>query len=140
MTIVGDADDDDTETVEVERQCIALNGETQVFRADVPLGAIRVGDTVGDVYCRVINASGTYITDVAEIGIAEVTQRGVMQAVDIFGLVPGGEYVVPFHDDVTLCLLGRGDYLFISATSQPRTEGIAKPSGAGGGAEGLSLT
>ncbi len=75
----------------------------------------------GNTYCRLIAADGSYITSPAEIGVSSVISLGVVDAVDVFGQLPGGDTVVPFVAPVTVCLRGSGDVLFLSAADASRT-------------------
>lgn len=74
----------------------------------------------GNSYSRVIAVNGNFVRSPGEIGIAGLIDRGVQQAVDVFGMLPGGTSVVPFNSPVRVCLQGEGDVIFLSAADQPR--------------------
>ncbi|MBL8133405.1 MAG: SH3 domain-containing protein, partial [Anaerolineae bacterium] len=46
---------------------------------------------------------------------------GVIQAVDMFGLLPDGSPVVPFISPMTICMRGVGSAIFLSAANAART-------------------
>ena len=76
---------------------------------------------VGNTYCHLIALDGRYVTSPAEIGVQSVLDLGVVDAVDVFGELPGGTSVVLFVSPVTVCLRGSGDVLFLSASDVSRT-------------------
>jgi len=75
----------------------------------------------GNVFCRIIVKDSQVITSLAEIGVLPVIQAGVIQAVDMFGLLPDGTPVVPFIRPMTVCLRGSGTAIFLSAENSLRT-------------------
>lgn len=77
--------------------------------------------TNGNVFCRVINENGVYVTSAAEIGNAALISRGVLQAIDVFGLTTNGSPFVSFNTPVRICLQGDGVLVFLDATQQPRS-------------------
>lgn len=92
-------------------------GVDTIVRANVPNNTI----TDGSVFCRVLNKNGTSVTGSDEIGNLSVLQRGVIEAVDVFGLHFDGAPVVPFNTPVQVCLQGSGTLLFLDAVQSPRT-------------------
>jgi len=84
-------------------------------------GNVVRGDIYGSVYCRIIVKDAQVITRLAEIGVLSVIQAGVLQAVDMFGLLPDGSPVVPFIQPMTICLRGVGSAIFLSAEDSLRT-------------------
>lgn len=84
-------------------------------------GNVRVGNITGNVFCRIIVQDDQVITNYAEIGIQSVIDLGVVQAVDLFGLLPDGSPVVPFVAPMRVCLRGTGDAIFLTAATAART-------------------
>ncbi len=98
--------------------CSDSSGTTNsIVRATVPGGTI----TNGSVFCRVIAQNSTFIESADEVGIQTILDQGVVQAVDVFGLLAGGQSVVAFNDPVQICLAGSGAYYFIDASKSPRS-------------------
>ncbi|MBL8132356.1 MAG: hypothetical protein JNL42_10910, partial [Anaerolineae bacterium] len=75
----------------------------------------------GNVFCRIIVKDAQIITTLSEIGVESVIQAGVIQAVDMFGLLPDGSPVVPFISPMTICMRGVGSAIFLSAANAART-------------------
>jgi hypothetical protein len=76
----------------------------------------------GNAYCSVLALNGNYVRSSGQIGVLSILELGVVQAVDVYGLLPGGFPVVPFESPVQICLAGSGDVLFLSSfdtTPQP---------------------
>ena len=99
--------------------CANLDGSTtDLVRADVP------SDTVaqGSVFCRALVENGALRSgeNLAEIGVPAVLARGVLQAVDVFGLDHSGHSVSHFTAPVRVCLRGDGALLYLDATTAPR--------------------
>lgn len=84
-------------------------------------GNVRVGTITGSVFCRIIVQDDQVITSLAEIGIQSVIDLGVVQAVDLFGLLPDGSPVVPFVAPMRVCLRGTGDAIYLTAATSART-------------------
>jgi hypothetical protein len=80
------------------------------------------GDPVpgGAVRCHVLNRNGLYVENPGQIGVQSLIDLGVMQAVDIYGIMPDGRSVVPFQSPVYACLRGTDQVVFLSAADQPR--------------------
>ncbi len=84
--------------------------------------ATRTGTvTDGGVFCRIIAKNGVFVRSSNEIGLQSVLDRGVIQAVDVFGLLANGQSVVAFNTPVQICLPGSGTFLFIDASKSPRS-------------------
>ena len=100
--------------------CADLNGVTSaIIRADVPAGAV----PGGSVFCRVIAENGVFRNpaETARVGVMSVLERGVIQAVDIFGLLHNGQPVTSFSAPFRVCLQGQGVMVYLDATTAPRT-------------------
>lgn len=100
--------------------CADLNGTTSaIIRADVPAGAV----PGGSVFCRVIAENGVFRNpaETARVGVMSVLERGVIQAVDIFGLLHNGQPVTSFSAPFRVCLQGQGVMVYLDATTAPRT-------------------
>jgi hypothetical protein len=82
---------------------------------------VRVGNIYGNVFCRIIVQDDQVITSYAEIGVQSVIDLGVVQAVDLFGLLPDGSPVVPFISSMRVCLRGIGAAIFLTAATAART-------------------
>ncbi len=74
----------------------------------------------GNTYCRIIVKDSAVITQIAEVGDLAVVNRGVIQAVDIFGMFPEGETWNDLRTPVRVCLRGTGDVLFLDADTSRR--------------------
>ncbi|MBK8022038.1 MAG: SH3 domain-containing protein [Chloroflexi bacterium] len=85
------------------------------------IGNVMRFSITGNVFCRIIVKDAQVITSLAEIGVDSVVQAGVVQAVDMFGLLPDGSPVVPFISPMTICLRGSGSAIFLSAANASRT-------------------
>ncbi|HEX2964321.1 MAG TPA: metallophosphoesterase [Syntrophorhabdaceae bacterium] len=97
--------------------CADFSGTTNaIVRADVPSGTV----TDGSVFCRVIAENSSFVHDPAEIGNMDVLNRGVIQAVDVFGMTHSGAGVSNFNSSVKVCLSGAGSVMYLNATTQPR--------------------
>ena len=66
-------------------------------------GDVQANGVFGSVFCRIIVKDSTVVTNLGEIGVQSVVNQGVVQAVDLFGLLPSGAPVVPLIDPM-LCL------------------------------------
>lgn len=82
---------------------------------------VKLGDQYGNTYCHVIALDGKITTSPSEIGIQSVLDLGVLQAVDVTGLLPNGIPVVPFLRPLHICMKGTGDILFLNAATSART-------------------
>lgn len=97
--------------------CPDVTGITNpIVRAAIPSGTV----SGGSVYCRIIAQSGTFVRTSAEIGSAAVLNQGVIQAVDVFGMLPGGQWVTNFSANVEVCLQGSGSLVYLDARQSPR--------------------
>ncbi|PJF40167.1 MAG: hypothetical protein CUN54_06315 [Phototrophicales bacterium] len=97
--------------------CSFFDGSVnEIVRADVPDLTV----TDGSVFCRVIAENGNFVTSQAEIGHIAVIQRGVIQAVDVFGLRMNGDPAPDFNGFVNICLRGTGNFYYLSALQSPR--------------------
>ncbi|NUQ06188.1 MAG: hypothetical protein HUU31_20035 [Anaerolineae bacterium] len=78
---------------------------------------------VGNAYCRVIALHGDFVTSAEEIGDAGVLGLGVVNAVDIFGLLPDGTPANNFTRVMQVCMrASSGDMLmFAAASGVPRS-------------------
>ncbi len=81
-------------------------------------GNIQLNGVFGDTFCRIIVADARVITYLAEVGNATLINLNIVQAVDVFGLLPSGTPVVPFVTPVNICLRGAGTVYFLSASSR----------------------
>jgi hypothetical protein len=82
---------------------------------------VRRDNIRGNTYCHIITKERETITKDAEIGNLFVLNLGVIQAVDLNGMLPDGSSVVPFETPVYLCLRGQGEVLFLNAATSSRT-------------------
>jgi hypothetical protein len=77
-------------------------------------GQAVLNNVYGDVYCRVLVQDSTQVGNgYAEIGDADVISKGVFQAVNVYGLVPGGIPTDTFVAPVQICLKGSGPVLWL---------------------------
>ncbi|MDZ4769496.1 MAG: DUF4394 domain-containing protein [Chloroflexota bacterium] len=92
--------------------CADFNGSTSaVVRAGLPDGR------QANVFCRVLAENGALSPQAgAQIGVAQVIQRGVIQAVDVFSPYQ----TQSFGTGAVVCLLGTGSFVFLDATQTPR--------------------
>jgi hypothetical protein len=100
--------------------CSLMGGGTNIIvRADVPAGTV----TGGSVFCRVIVENSVYVNgnSPAEVGNQDVINRGVVQAVDVFGLLTSGLPQPDFNASIKVCLQGSGGFLYLNALTAPRT-------------------
>lgn len=74
----------------------------------------------GAVYCREIARDGEYLVNPGAIGNQRVIERSVLQAYDVFSLTVEGGSAQPFTHAITICLEGRGDFLFLPVFGSPR--------------------
>ncbi len=79
------------------------------------IGNLQANGLFGDTYCHVINLDGMYITSAAEVGNLDMINLGIVQAVDVYGLLPGGIPITQFSSPAQICLRGTGSVYFISA-------------------------
>src|SRR5690606_5178359 len=91
------------------------NEVNPVVRAIVPDNVVRNGNVFG----RVLVENGVYIESSGTIGVLDLLNRGVWQAVDVFALSDFGS-ITRFDVPVTVCLLGTGDLFYLDATLAPR--------------------
>ena len=100
--------------------CMNLATETNGAMTGVGgIGNVGLNGTFGNSYCHVINLEGQYLPDTltgsAQLGEPSVIQLGVVQAVDVFGLLPGGFSETDFNTPLSICLRGTGTVYFISS-------------------------
>jgi hypothetical protein len=88
-------------------------------------GAIAASCADG-VYFHQVVIDGEFLTNPAEIGIQSILDLGVLHAVNLVGMGPGGTPTMQFNPPLTICLRGTGDILFVSASDLTRT--IQRPS------------
>ncbi|MBE2181998.1 MAG: hypothetical protein IAE89_01115 [Anaerolineae bacterium] len=97
--------------------CNLIGGGTNsVVRANVPDNTV----TRGSVFCQVIVEHRQYIRTSAEIGIPEVIALEPIQAVEVFGLLHTGDSSPDFNNSITVCLMGSGRMIYLSALQAPR--------------------
>ncbi len=80
------------------------------------------GTTTGNVYGNVLVQDGQFIANPATIGIPELLNMHILQAIDLYGLLPGGVSTFDFVSPLRVCLRGTGSVLFVDA----RTHTIQK--------------
>ena len=100
--------------------CADFNGTSSaIVRADVPAGTL----PNGNVFCRVLieNGAARNADSLAQIGVEAILQRGILQAVDVFGLLTNGVPEAHFAGGVHVCLQGSGTLVYLDATTSPRT-------------------
>lgn len=85
---------------------------------------VQVGDVYGSVFCRIIVKNNAVSSSLSEIGVQSVIDQGVLQAVDLFGLLPGGGSVVPLINPVHVCLRGQGSVIYLDAAGVARTPSV----------------
>ena len=103
-------------------QCENLAAKTDgAMTASGGSGDVQVNGVYGNVFCRVIVKNSAVITNLAEIGVQSVIDQGVVQAVDLFGLLPNGSPVVPLISPIGVCLRGQGSMVLLSAADVART-------------------
>jgi len=95
-------------------------------------GNILLNNVRGDTYCRIIVADGRVITYLAEVGNATLINLNIVQAVDVFGLLPSGAPVVPFVTPVNICMRGAGTVYFLSANDRSTPAALASTPGSTG--------
>ena len=84
-----------------------------------------VRSLTGSTYCRVVVYDSQVQTTLAEIGNLEVIQRGVIQAVDLVGMLPEGETWNSFRTPARVCLRGDGDIHYINEQDAARAVRVA---------------
>lgn len=87
------------------------------------------GSTTGNVYGSVIVQDGQFLADPAMIGIPELLKLNIKQAINLFGLLPGGVSTFDFVSPVTVCLRGSGPVFFVDAETHTIHELPGTPSG-----------
>lgn len=93
---------------------IGTTADTVVL-ASAPAGTV----LDGGVFCRVLAQNRKFIGNPGQIGNADLLDREVIQAVDVFGQRKG--YGVPqFNNRVFVCLQGSGSLYYLDATEAPR--------------------
>jgi CSLREA domain-containing protein len=121
-----------TPTPSLAGLCADLTGQTNpVVRADIPPGAV----PGGNVYCRVLAQDGQFKEGFSgeRIGNQAVLNLGVIQAVDVYGLLPNGISAPDFSAPVTVCLLGTGSLVYLDALNAPRPPVILTNTSSNGG-------
>jgi YVTN family beta-propeller protein len=102
----------------------ADNLETQTNGAMTASGGmnnVSRDGTTGNTYARVLVQDGQFIRSAAEIGVPELLGQTILQAVNLYGMLPGGATVNPFNTSVNLCLKGSGVVYWIDAAATQRT-------------------
>lgn len=84
-------------------------------------GNISDGGTTGSSYVKLIALNGQFYGDPSSIGNMELLNMGILAAVDVFGLLPGGVSATDFTTPVTVCFAGTGAVYFLSANDPTRT-------------------
>lgn len=98
--------------------CGNFDGSTSaVIRASIPDGTVSGGNAI---YCRLLAENGSFVDNPAAIGNDTVLGLDIVQAVDIY-VLPNSS---PFNNGVRVCLLGRGDFMFLDASTSPRTPNL----------------
>jgi hypothetical protein len=87
------------------------------------------GAVTGNVYGTPIVVDGQFIADPATIGIPELLRLNIKQAVNLFGLLPGGVSTFDFVSPVTVCLRGSGPVFFVDAETHTVQNLPGTPSG-----------
>jgi len=102
----------------ISSACRNVDGQANsVVRIGVPDDAVAGG--AGVAGCRVIHDGSGFVLSPAVIGNLGVIRRGVLAAVDVFG-ISGGNSVTNFGTEVQLCLRGTGTMIFLNANTTPR--------------------
>lgn len=89
--------------------CTDFNGA----REGAPLIA-NVPDDVYGLYCRVIAEDGLFLRAAGAIGNQEIIDQGIIHAVDVYSPNGGGT------NNVTICLRGTGQLVYLNAADSPR--------------------
>jgi hypothetical protein len=92
-------------------------------------GNINQNGTTGSSYVKLIALNGEFYGDPSSIGNMELLNMGVLAAVDVFGLLPGGVSETNFATPVTVCFAGSGAVYFLSANDPTRTPVLLAGSG-----------
>ncbi|MBE2184865.1 MAG: SH3 domain-containing protein, partial [Anaerolineae bacterium] len=79
------------------------------------IGNVALNGVYGNTYCSVLVLNGEYRRNPAEIGNASMVGQGVVQALDVYGLLPDGVSVVPFQTPAQICFAGSGSVYFLSS-------------------------
>jgi VCBS repeat-containing protein len=109
--------------------CADFDGsQSGVVRASVPGGTV----TGGGVYCRVLVENQAFVQPAGEIGVASIINLGILQAVEVFGMLPDGTAAPAFNNGLTVCLLGEGKLIFLNALTMPRAASWVTTFQAGG--------
>src|SRR5690606_32455839 len=87
-----------------------------IVRAQVADGTV----SDGGVFCRVLVENGSFRGDPGQMGDLRLIELGIVQAVDVFGLMAGGQAIVPFNQPVYVCLRGTGVLYYADASNAPR--------------------
>lgn len=81
------------------------------------IGAANANGISGNVYAQPIVVDGIFVRLAAEIGVQSLIDRGVVQAVDVFGLLPNGVSAMTFAPPVRICLRASGGTLYFRDAS-----------------------
>ena len=81
------------------------------------IGNVELNGTYGNTYCTVITLRGEFLRSSAQIGNASILAQGVVHAVDVYGLLPSGNSVVPFLRPAQICFAGSGSIYFLSSVA-----------------------
>ncbi|MEO8393699.1 MAG: hypothetical protein ABI700_11975 [Chloroflexota bacterium] len=107
-------------TPEVSDQNNPLPTCADLYNANLRVSDLDDAVLDGAVYCREIARDGEYVVNPGAIGDQSVIERGVLQAYDVFSLTVEGGSAQPFTHAITICLEGRGDFLFLPVFGSPR--------------------
>ncbi|MEO0560520.1 MAG: SH3 domain-containing protein [Chloroflexota bacterium] len=101
----------------VANACSVVEGQESVVSIGVPSDAVAGGQGVAG--CRIIHDGSGYRLSPAVIGDLGVIRRGVLAAVDVFG-ISGGTSVTNFGTELQACLRGTGTMIFMANTNAGR--------------------
>jgi hypothetical protein len=98
--------------------CADFDGSTNgIVHAAIPDGTV----TDGSVFCRILVENAGFVRQSAEVGRPEVLSQRVIQAVDVFALRHDGSSTAFFNNTISVCLQGKGVFLYLDATVSPRS-------------------
>lgn len=81
----------------------------------------------GDAGCRLLVANRAYINPPEQIGVQDLVNAGIIQAVDVFDPAGAGA-----PNGAQVCLLGSGRFIFLNAADSPRVVNQLDATTAGG--------
>ena len=115
----GDDDDDESSAPAIPAEtflCSNLSQQTNgAMTGSGMVGNVELNGVYGNTYCTVLTLNGEFRRSPAEIGNAFILEQGVVQALDVYGLLPDGVSVVPFLTPVQICFTGSGSMYFLSS-------------------------